>query len=635
MITVGNLSVHFGSRELFSKIGYFIGPRERIGLVGKNGAGKSTMLKILAGIQKPTEGTISLARGTTVGYLPQEMVHSEDASVYEEAQGAFRELQVMKARMEELGDLIANHSDYTSDDYANLIDEIEAVSHRLSLLDVGSTDEKIERVLKGLGFSSKDLKRPMREFSGGWKMRVELGKLLLENPDLLLLDEPTNHLDIESIEWLEEFLVEYPGAIVLISHDRTFLDNVTKRTIEISKSKLYDYKFSYSKYIVQRESEVERQENAAKNQQKYIEDTKKLIDKFRAKKDKAAFAQTLIRKLDKLDKIEVDDIDGTKVRIAFPPSPHAGKVILEGFDVGKSYGDLHLFSKANFQIARGEKVALIGKNGVGKSSMLRMIMNQEPYDGELKIGYSVEVGYYAQNQSDILDGEKTVFQTIDDEAVGEIRKSVRGLLGAFLFSGDDIDKKVKVLSGGEKARLAFCKLLLQPYNFLVLDEPTNHLDLASKEVLKNAIAKYDGTVLLVSHDRDFLDGLTQKVFEIQADRMVVFPGDVKEFLRDKKATSIALYENEKVVKQQEKAQKVEPVVEAKPAVKIDKTKEKEIKKVEGDIEKKEAQMAELETEMASMDYSNLELVNSQNTKYEQLKKELEGLMEKWENLAAE
>jgi len=310
-------------------------------------------------------------------------------------------------------------------------------------------------------------------------------------------------------------------------------------------------------------------------------------------------------------------------------------VILEGFDVGKSYGDLHLFSKVNFQIVRGEKVALIGKNGVGKSSMLRMIMNQEAYDGELKIGYSVEVGYYAQNQSDILDGEKTVFQTIDDEAVGDIRKGVRGLLGAFLFSGDDIDKKVKVLSGGEKARLAFCKLLLQPYNFLVLDEPTNHLDLASKEVLKNAIAKYDGTVLLVSHDRDFLDGLTQKVFEIQADRMVVFPGDVKEFLRDKKATSIALYENEKVVKQQEKIQKEEVFVEPKPAVKIDKTKEKEIKKVEGDIEKKELQMAELENEMSTMDYTNLDLVNSQNTKYEQLKKELEGLMEKWENLAAE
>jgi ATP-binding cassette subfamily F protein 3 len=343
----------------------------------------------------------------------------------------------------------------------------------------------------------------------------------------------------------------------------------------------------------------------------------------------------LIRKLDKLDKIEVDDIDGTKVRIAFPPAPHAGKVILEGFDVGKSYGDLHLFSKVNFQIVRGEKVALIGKNGVGKSSMLRMIMNQEAYDGELKIGYSVEVGYYAQNQSDILDGEKTVFQTIDDEAVGDIRKGVRGLLGAFLFSGDDIDKKVKVLSGGEKARLAFCKLLLQPYNFLVLDEPTNHLDLASKEVLKNAIAKYDGTVLLVSHDRDFLDGLTQKVFEIQADRMVVFPGDVKEFLRDKKATSIALYENEKVIKQQEKIQKEETFVEPKPAVKIDKTKEKEIKKVEGDIEKKELQMAELENEMSTMDYTNLDLVNSQNTKYEQLKKELERLMEKWENLAAE
>jgi ATP-binding cassette subfamily F protein 3 len=638
MITVGNLSVYFGSRELFSKVGYFIGPKERIGLVGKNGAGKSTMLKVLAGIQRPNEGSVSFAKGTTVGYLPQEMHHQEDASVYEEANAAFKELQDLKRRMDELTDAITNHHDYTSDDYADKIEEMGEVSHRLSILDSGNTDEKIERVLKGLGFNQKDFSRPMREFSGGWKMRVELGKLLLANPDLLLLDEPTNHLDIESIEWLEEFLVDYPGAVVLISHDRTFLDNVTKRTVEISNGKIYDYKFSYSKYIVQREGEIERQEQAAKNQQKYIEDTQKLIDKFRAKKDKAAFAQTLIRKLDKLERIEVDDFDGTKVRIAFPPAPHSGKIILEGINLSKSYGDLHLFHDVNFTIPRGDKVALVGKNGVGKSTLLRMIMKQEEHDGELRIGHSVHLGYYAQNQSDILDGDKTIFQTIDDEATGDMRKNVRNLLGSFLFSGDDVDKKVKVLSGGEKARLAFCKLLLQPYNFLVLDEPTNHLDLASKEVMKQALAKYDGTLLVVSHDRDFLDGLTQTVYEIQNDRMVIFPGEVKEFLRDKKAASIKLYEQEKVAQKkvneekkvvEEVKQEELPVVKG---VKIDKQREKEIKKIESSIEQKEATLKEIEAKLALVDYSNLDEVNQLNQKYESTKSELSDLMLRWESL---
>ena len=542
MVTVGNLSIYFGSRTLFSKIGFFIGPRDRIGLVGKNGAGKSTMLKTLAGIQKPNEGSISFARGTSVGYLPQEMHHNEDAAVYEEAKSAFSEVQELKALIEKLGNDIAVHEDYTSDDYSNKLDKLEAASHRLDLIGSANVEEKIEKVLKGLGFTSPDLKRPMKEFSGGWKMRVELGKILLQNPDLLLLDEPTNHLDIESIEWLETFLVDYPGAIVLISHDRTFLDNVTTRTIEISKSTVYDYKFSYSKYIVQRQDEIERQEREAKNQQKYIEDTQKLIDKFRAKKDKAAFAQTLIRKLEKLDKIEVDEFDGTKVRIQFPPAPHAGKVIMRGEQLGKAYGNLRLFNGVEMEIVRGEKIALLGKNGVGKSTMIRMIMGSEEHDGQMVKGHGVSVGYYAQNQADILDGDKTVFQTIDDEAVGDIRKSIRSLLGAFLFSGDDIDKKVKVLSGGEKARLAMCKLLLQPYNFLVLDEPTNHLDLASKEVLKQALLKYDGTMLVVSHDRDFLDGLTKIVYEIMPDRLKVWEGNVLDFLKEKRAASIAQFE---------------------------------------------------------------------------------------------
>ncbi|MFY7970760.1 MAG: ABC-F family ATP-binding cassette domain-containing protein [Flavobacteriales bacterium] len=648
MITIGGLSVHFGSRELFSRISFFIGPRDRIGLVGKNGAGKSTLLKTLAGLQLPSEGSIALQRGTTVGYLAQEMPHREQFTVYEEASTAFTEVKKLEARLEELTVAITDHPDYTSDDYGNKLEELEEISHRLELLGSGNMEEKIEKVLKGLGFKSSDMDRPLREFSGGWKMRVELGKILLQNPDLLLLDEPTNHLDIESIEWLEDFLVDYPGAIVLISHDRTFLDNVTNRTIEISKGKIYDYKFSYSKYLVQREGEIERQEAAAKNQQKYIEDTQKLIDKFRAKKDKAAFAQTLIRKLDKLEKIEVDDFDGTKVRIAFPPSPHAGKIILEGNKLGKAYGNLRLFQGLDVMINRGEKIALVGKNGVGKSTLIRMIMKQEEYEGEFRLGYSVNVGYYAQNQSDELDGNKTVFETIDDEAVGDIRKNVRGILGAFLFSGDDVDKKVKVLSGGEKARLAFCKLLLQPYNFLVLDEPTNHLDLASKDVLKQAIQKYDGTVLVVSHDRDFLHGLTQIVYEILPDRMRIWPGDVLDFLKEKKAESIAAFERNKSSKAMrddrpqivvpEKTEENVPVLsreELKEQEKQKKKQQQQIQKVEKQIEETEAEIKKLDEVIAALDYTNADHANAQLAIYAEKKKQLDELFAQWEALSAE
>jgi ATP-binding cassette, subfamily F, member 3 len=642
MVTVGNLSIYFGSRELFSRVGFFIGPRDRIGLVGKNGAGKSTLLKTLAGIQKPNEGSVAFAKGTTVGYLPQEMHHQENATVYEEARTAFAEVQRLNSRMDELTEAISNHPDYTSDDYSNKLEELEEVAHRLELLGSGSIEEKIEKVLKGLGFKSSDMQRKMHEFSGGWKMRVELGKILLQNPDLLLLDEPTNHLDIESIEWLEEFLVDYNGAIVLISHDRTFLDNVTNRTIEISKAKIYDYRFSYSKYLVQRQDEIDKQEQAARNQQKYIEDTEKLIEKFRAKNSKASFAQSLIKKLDKLEKVEVDDFDGTKVRIQLQPAPHAGKVILEGHKLGKAYGHLRLFEGLDLQINRGEKIALVGKNGVGKSTLIRMIMKIEGHEGEFVPGYSVSVGYYAQNQSDELDGNKTVFETIDDEAVGEIRKSVRAILGSFLFSGDDVDKKVKVLSGGEKARLAFCKLLLQPYNFLVLDEPTNHLDLASKEVLKQALQKYDGTMLVVSHDRDFLNGLTDIVYEIQPDRMKIWQGDVLDFLKEKKADSIALFERNKVEKKMEAAQKLEatkPVEvsreDAKEQEKLKKKLQTQLQKIEKEIEEAEKNIATLDVKVAAIDYSDAAASSKVLDEYASAKSKLDGLYEQWEQVSSE
>ncbi|MFN8863717.1 MAG: ABC-F family ATP-binding cassette domain-containing protein [Flavobacteriales bacterium] len=645
MVTVGNLSIFFGSRALFSGISFFIGPRERIGLVGKNGAGKSTLLKTLAGIQKPNEGSVALARGTTVGYLAQEMPHAEDRTVYEEAASAFAEIQRMHDRMDELTEIISNHPDYTSDDYSRKLEEMEFVSHRLELLESSNIEEKIEKVLKGLGFTHDDLARPLREFSGGWKMRVELGKILLQNPDLLLLDEPTNHLDIESIGWLEEFLVDYPGSIVLISHDRTFLDNVTQRTVEISKGKIYDYKFSYSKYIVQREEEIERQEAAARNQQKYIDDTQKLIDKFRAKNNKASFAQSLIKKLDKLERVEVDEFEGSKVRIQFPPAPHAGKVILEGMQLGKAYGGLRLFKGLDMMISRGDKIALLGKNGVGKSTLIRMIMKEERHEGEFKEGYSVSVGYYAQNQSDELDGNKTVFETIDDEAVGEVRKSVRSLLGAFLFSGDDVDKKVKVLSGGEKARLALCKLLLQPYNFLVLDEPTNHLDLASKDVLKQALQRYDGTMLVVSHDRDFLDGLTSTIYEILPDRLRVWAGDVKDFLREKKAASIAAFEANKKGMPDARPKEVPAPAKGKddaPALsreeqkeleKQRKRKEQQVQKIEQEIARAEEEIKRLDEVIAALDYTDTEASQAELNRYAQARSKLDELYAQWSELA--
>jgi len=642
MVTIGNLSVYFGSRTLFSNIGFFIGPRDRIGLVGKNGAGKSTMLKTLAGIQKPNEGSVVLSKASTVGYLPQEMNHNESASVYEEASSAFKEVQYLRDRVEELTNAITDHHDYTSDDYANKLDELSESSHRLELLGSANIEEKIEKVLKGLGFQSSDMTRQMREFSGGWKMRVELGKILLQNPDLLLLDEPTNHLDIESIEWLEDFLKDYPGAIVLISHDRTFLDNVTNRTIEISKGKTYDYKFSYSKYLVQRTDEIERQEAAARNQQKYVEDTQKLIDKFRAKKNKAAFAQSLIKKLDKLEDIEVDDFESTKVRINFPPAPHAGKIIMEGSKLGKAYGSLRLFQGVDMSIVRGQKIALVGKNGVGKSTLIRMIMGKESYEGDLRNGYSVQVGYYAQNQSDTLDGNKTVFETIDDEAVGDIRKGIRNLLGAFLFGGDDIDKKVKVLSGGEKARLALCKLLLQPYNFLVMDEPTNHLDLASKEVLKQALQRFDGTLLVVSHDRDFLHGLTSMVYEIRPNRLFEWEGDVLDFLKEKKAESIRLFEKNKQI---EKKKDFEIQSAAKPddstsinpkdIEKLKKKLQNQLQKLEKDIEQFEEEVSKMDQEVANLDYSNQEEANETLSKYNTLKAKLDEVMLEWEQTGSE
>ena len=556
MITVNNLSISFGPEHLFRDISFFIGKKDRIGLVGKNGAGKSTMLKTIYGLQEPTSGSVSKPKGTTLGYLPQEMKHNEGNTVLEEARLAFSEIEKLETEIESLTQAL---NDRESDSYAQLIVDLNEANDRLTIMGSSKVEENIEKILTGLGFESTDMDRQMNEFSGGWKMRVELAKILLIAPDILLLDEPTNHLDIESIEWLEGFLANYDGALLMISHDRMFLDKVTNRTIEISNGKVYDYKFSYTRYIKQRTEELEQQREAYKNQQKYIEDTQRLIDKFRAKANKAAFAQSLIKKLDKLDRIELDEFDNTQMNISFPPAPRSGKVVLKAEDLKKSFDGKTVFEDVELSIGRQEKVAFVGKNGAGKTTLSRIIKGElDPDTGSIELGHNVKVGYYAQNQSEQLDEKKTVFETIDDIAKGEIRKQIRAMLGAFLFSGEDADKKVSVLSGGEKARLALCKLMLEPKNFLILDEPTNHLDLKSKEVLKNALIRFDGTLLVVSHDRDFLHELTTAIYEVKKDGLRQYLGDIFDFLKDKKAESIAEFEVDREKKKQQKAEAKKP-----------------------------------------------------------------------------
>ena len=542
MLNISQLAVHLGQRTLFEQLDLFVGKRERLGLVGRNGAGKSTLLRIISGHQKPSEGSVSTPKDYRIGYLPQEMEHNENRTILEEASSAFAELHGLEARVMEISEELGRRSDYESVAYARLIDELTEANERLDLLGGSTMEEQVQRILQGLGFEAEDMDRRMHEFSGGWKMRVELAKLLLQNPDLLLLDEPTNHLDIESIQWLENFLLQSPSAIILISHDRAFLDALTTRTIEITANKLFDYKASYTAYQVWREEERIRQEQAVKNQQKYIEDTEELINKFRAKKNKAAFAQSLIKKLDKLDRIEVDAADKASIRFRFPPASRSGKVVLEAAGLAKSFGDLQVFRDVEWILARQQKVALVGKNGAGKTTLTRIILGLESAAGTFSIGHNVDIGYYAQNQAEELNGDLTVLETLDEVAVGDIRRNLRALLGSFLFSGEDVDKKVKVLSGGEKARLAMCKLLLHPYNLLILDEPTNHLDIRSKEVLKEALRNYDGTLIVVSHDRDFLSGMTELVYEVTPRGLKQYIGDIQQFLHEKHASSIRAYE---------------------------------------------------------------------------------------------
>ena len=634
MVSVNNLSVFLGGKDLFDNVSFMIDKKDRIGLVGKNGAGKSTMLKAIMGLLPPSGGTVSSQKGVTIGYLPQEMKHNNGARIIDEVESANSKITTIEQRLDEINHLLQTRTDYESDSYMQLIEELNELNEQFSLQGGFNMRENIEKFLLGLGFNSPDFERKMSEFSGGWKMRVELCKILLEQPDVLLLDEPTNHLDIESIQWLEDFLKNYNGAIILISHDRAFLDFVTNRTIEINAGKIYDYKFSYSKYKVIREEELIVQKAAAKNQEKYIKEAEELINKFRAKKNNAAFAQSLIKKLDKLEIVEVDEVDNGNLKFRFQPAPRSGKFAAKFTGLTKQFPEKTILNEADLMINAKDRISLIGKNGVGKTTIIKLLVGHEKHQGgELELGHNISVGYFAQDEAEKLDGNKTIFETIDDIAVGDMRTKVRNILGSFLFSGEDQDKKVKVLSGGEKTRLALCKLLLEPHNFLILDEPTNHLDIASKNVLKDALMKFDGTLLVVSHDRDFLDMLTNRVFEINNEQISVHHEDVGSFLKRKKKESIALFENTGKKKTEVVVEKKEEKEEAKLSYEEQKEQKKlqnKVQKLEREIEKLEEKIKDYDAKMLNLDYSDEVKANQIIEEYKELKNSLSEKEGKWE-----
>lgn len=533
MVSLNSLGVEFSARPLFSDVSFVINRNDRIALVGKNGAGKSTMLKILAGRQQPATGSVSMPSDITIGYLPQQMTPADETSLVEETRKAFSSMMERRAELDRLNAELSDRDDYESESYAKLLDRIDALNNRIAVEQVDNMEADMERTLLGLGFNRSDFNRPTSEFSGGWRMRIELAKLLLRRPDLLLLDEPTNHLDIESIQWLEQFLAKNAGAVLLVSHDRAFLDNVTNRTVEINCGKIYDYRVSYTEFVKLRAERIEQQMRAFANQQKQIADIKDFIERFRYKPTKANQVQSRIKQLEKIVPIQVDEVDRSHLHLKFPPAPRSGDFPLILEDVGKRYGEHQVFDHATFTVRRGEKVAFVGKNGEGKSTLVKCIMNEIPFTGELRVGHNVKIGYFAQNQAQLLDGTLTVFDTIDRVAVGDMRTKVRDLLGAFMFGGEDIEKRVSVLSGGEKTRLAMIKLLLEPVNLLILDEPTNHLDMRTKDILKEAIKAFDGTVIVVSHDREFLDGLVGKVYEFGGGKVRENIGGIYDFLRSK------------------------------------------------------------------------------------------------------
>ena len=640
MISIEGLSVAFGGNTLFDNITYVINKKDRIALVGKNGAGKSTMLKIIAGLQAPTSGNVNMPKDLTVGYLPQQMNLSDTRTVMEEAEQAFSHIFELQSRIERMNTELSERTDYESEYYQELIERVSNANEQLALIGASNYQAEIEKTLIGLGFTREDFGRDTSEFSGGWRMRIELAKLLLQRPDVLLLDEPTNHLDIESIQWLESFLSTRANAVVLVSHDRAFIDNVTTRTIEISLGRIYDYQVNYSRYVVLRQERLEQQMRAYENQQTQIQDTEAFIERFRYKATKSVQVQSRIKQLAKLERVEVDEVDTSRLNLKFPPAPRSGDypIIAEG--VGKNYGSHVVFSNATFTIKRGEKVAFVGKNGEGKSTLVKCIMGEIPYTGTLKIGHNVKIGYFAQNQASLLDESITVFDTIDRVAVGDIRTKIRDILGAFMFGGEASDKKVKVLSGGEKTRLAMIRLLLEPVNLLILDEPTNHLDMRTKDVLKQAIRDFNGTVILVSHDREFLDGLVSKVYEFGGGQVREHLGGIYDFLESRKLDSLRELEQRATVSKTEKDGNISKD-SASPAQSEDsklsygeqkefarrlRKAEKVVADIESEIAGLEKRIAEVEEQLATPDGA------ADTSLYElhgQLKKQLDDVMWKW------
>lgn len=638
MITINGLSVHFPGGYLFRDVSFVVGNRDRIGLVGKNGAGKSTLMKVMAGKQEYEAGSVVLSAGQTIGYLPQEMIPSSQVSVLEEALTAFDVLNRMEKTLEQLSIQIAESTDYESKEYENLLQTHSELSERIVMMGADNRQAETEKILLGLGFLHSDFSRKMTEFSSGWQMRVELAKLLLQKPEVLLLDEPTNHLDIESIQWLEGFLHSYYGAVILVSHDRTFLDNITTRTIEITAGKIYDYKTNYSEYVKLHAERMEQQQSRLNNQQKQIAQTEKFIERFRYKATKSKQVQSRIKLLEKMDKIEIDDIDTSSIHFRFPPAPHSGKVVLETERLNKNYGEKTVLKEVDILIEKGEKVAFVGKNGEGKSTLSKIIVGEiESSGGECRLGHAVSIGYFAQNQAALLDGEKTVFETIDEVAVGDVRTRIRNILGSFLFDENDIEKKVKVLSGGEKTRLALAKLLLEPVNLLVLDEPTNHLDMLSKDILKMALMQYDGTLIVVSHDRDFLQGLTDTIYEFSHHKVKQFKGDIFDFLQTKK---IADLDDLNQKSQQNKIKSEVVVTQSKQDYLKNKERESGLRKIrnkinscEQEIEILENKLKQMDDTLASSDFSTQTSdMNKFYTEYEEIKKQLSERMNEWEEL---
>lgn len=638
MISLDNLSISYGGWTLFDGISFMINPKDRIGLVGKNGAGKTTLLRVITGEQQPTEGAVTINGECSIGYLPQQMRVADTTTLIAETAKAFDEVLKIEADIERLTTEIGSRTDYESAEYEELIHQLNLANDRYHILGGDTRDADIERTLLGLGFKRTDFERPTREFSGGWRMRIELAKLLLKRPSIFLLDEPTNHLDIESIQWLEEYLKNYNGAVLLISHDRAFLDNVTTRTIEISLGKAYDYKVPYSKYVVLRAERREQQMAAYENQQRLIEKTEEFIEKFRYKPTKSNQVQSRVKQLEKLERIEVDEEDLSRLNIKFPPAPRSGQIVADVKGVGKAFGDKRIFAGAEFTIERGQKIALVGRNGEGKTTFARMLIGElEATEGSIKLGANVNIGYYAQNQDDLMDGEFTVFDTLDRVAVGDVRTRLRDILGAFLFRGEDIEKRVKVLSGGERSRLAMARLMLEPYNLLVLDEPTNHMDMRSKDILKDALQKYDGTVVVVSHDREFLDGLVDRIYEFRDGGVREYLGDIWYFLEKRKVESL-----QDIERHDKGSATVAKGVEAPSAGKMTyeqkKEQEKLLRKLRKAVESVEEELASVEREIADYDarFAVATEYNAEDyAKYNALKERYDHLMHEWEKASYE